>query len=130
MKEEHDGFDDFLHEMMQEAGPEKAPANFTSAVMGQITATQSAPVKLRWRPVITWKGWVAAAVTVVVACVVAFFLPGSQAAPSKGQVVAEQAVDTAISTLSSFQYPMLLVISLGAVFLLFALDKLLSKRMN
>lgn len=129
MKEEKDQFEDFLHEMMQEGGLEQAPSGFTQRVMGEITAPQAVKARSRWQPVITLRGWIGAAAGLVVTFLVAYFIPWT--APSKalpGQEVAKQAIDATVGAFEGFQPPMIVVVVLGALFLLFTLDRLLSQR--
>ncbi|HEX2899365.1 MAG TPA: hypothetical protein VHS96_06565 [Bacteroidia bacterium] len=129
MKEEKDQFEDFLHEMMQEGGLEQAPSGFTQRVMGEIAAPQAVKARPRWQPVISWRGWVGAAAGVVIAFLVGYFIPWSgPSKPLPGQAAVDQAIDTAVGTFGGIRPPMLLVIALGAMFLLFALDRMLSRR--
>ena len=130
MKEEEDRFEDFMHEIMQDAGEEKAPIGFTQRVMGQITATQIAPVRSRWKPVIGVRGWIAAVAGLVLAFVVSYLIPSNSSKALPGKEVAEKAIGATVGFFESMHVPIVLVASAGAIFLLFALDRALSARVK
>jgi hypothetical protein len=128
-----DRLDDFLHEIMQEGGLERAPGGFTQQVMAQITAEQAAkraaPAKVRWRPVISRWGWVGIAASLMVVLVLTLGLPwksGVRELPGKAAV--SKAMDATVSAFGSLEFPAILVMCVAAVFLLFALDRVLAVR--
>jgi len=127
MNEEKDLFDDMLRDLMQEAGVERAPANFTQAVMGQVSAASNrlAP---KPKPLISRWGWIGiAASTVLIAVVGIFGLPGSRNA-----IVDRPAVTKALQSTSSLfehiQVPTILAVSILAIAVLFAVDRYLGNR--
>lgn len=128
MKDEEDRFEDFLHQLMQEGGEEKAPSGFTQRVMGQITAPQAVPVRTKWKPVVTWKGWLAAVVGLVVTFIASFWIPSSNNQAVPGKETAEKAIDATLGIVESIHFPVVWVVGLGAILALFTLDRFLSAR--
>jgi hypothetical protein len=127
MNENRDEFDDMMRELMQEAGLERAPGNFTQAVMGQIAAEQAIP-KRTWKPIITRRGWVSIAAGVMVATVSAFLFLSPSKKPIPGKETVDQALSQAAGLFENIQVPAILGLSLVAIMLLFALDQGLSRR--
>lgn len=129
MNEEKDLFDDMLRDLIQEAGLERAPANFTQAVMGQISAQASKSAR-RSTPLISRWGWIGiAASTIVLSILGVFGLPGSTE-PLAGRPAVDHALQTTTSLLEHIQVPVILAISITAIALLFALDRYLDNRRN
>lgn len=126
MKTEKDEFEDFLQEWMQEGGLEEAPTGFTQRVMAEIAITQAAQ-RSRWKPVITRKGWMGIAAAVAIATLVGMGLPWSSS-PTPAHVAAEKALDASMGWMGSLRFPSLLLICVATVFLLFALERWLSRK--
>jgi negative regulator of sigma E activity len=126
MNEEMDQFDDLLREVMKESGLEKAPSNFTISVMNQIAA-QPVATKRNWKPIISLRGWIGIAASLVLTTVlVIFFLQPNSAAPGNEHV--EQAMNGINGFFANLQFPLVLVTSLAALVGLFGLDQFLAKR--
>ena len=126
MNEEMDQFDDLLREVMKESGLEKAPSNFTISVMNQIAA-QPVVAKRTWKPIISLRGWIGIAASLVLTTVlVIFFLQPYSGAPGNEHV--EQAMNGISGFFANLQFPLVLVTSLAALAGLFGLDQFLAKR--
>lgn len=129
MIDERDDLDDMMRDLMQEAGLERAPSNFTQAVMGQIAA-ETAKAKPRWKPIISLRGWIAIGTGLVASSVAAIVLlqPSNRELPGKEQV--QQAVNQASSMMESINVPTILALSATAIAALFMLDRMLTRRQN
>ncbi len=129
MNTEEDLLDDFMRDLMKESGLEKAPSNFTVAVMSQITA-ETAKAKRIAKPFISLRGWIGIAASVVVTCIAAIMTlqPSTRELPGQQQV--ENAAKGFNSLFANLQFPLVLVMSLMAIALLFGLDQYLSRRKN
>jgi NADH:ubiquinone oxidoreductase subunit 6 (subunit J) len=129
MNTEDERFDDFLRDMMQESGLEKAPPAFTMAVMGHIAA-ETAKAKRITKPFISLRGWIGIAASVVATCIAAIMT----LQPSKRELPGQQQVASAVEgfngLFANLQFPLVLVMSLMAIALLFGLDQYLSRRKN
>jgi hypothetical protein len=130
MMEEKDRLDDFLHEIIQEGGLERAPGGFTQQVMAEVVA-EAAPARVRWRPVISRWGWVGIAAMLVVGLFVVLGLPWGDSRDlfPGGKDAVANAMDATVNGLSSLKVPGLLMMCVAAGFLLVALDRFLGRRM-
>lgn len=128
MNEEHDQFDDFLREVLHEAGPEQAPAHFTQSVMGRITA-ETARAQRSWKPLISPIGWAAIAACVIALVVLSVVMApaATQPQPLPGAAQTQQAVETVSSLFGSMQVPTILVSAAIAVLLLFGFERVLAR---
>jgi hypothetical protein len=100
-------------------------------VMAEITAPQAAPARSRWKPVISWRGWIGIAASLVAIIAIGFGLPQvSFETTLPVKAAAGKAFDASVNALESIQFPAMLALCIGAIFLLFTLDRLLSRRMR
>ena len=127
MIDERDELDDLMRDLLQEAGLERAPSNFTQAVMGQLAAETAKP-RARWKPIISLRGWIAIGTGIVASSVAAIVLlqPSDRALPGQEQV--QTAVNQASSLLESINVPTILALSVAAMAALFVLDRVLTHR--
>jgi mannose/fructose/N-acetylgalactosamine-specific phosphotransferase system component IIC len=129
MKEDMDKLDDWLHELIQEAGEEKAPAGFTQRVMAEVSQPQVAPVRRRLPRWLPWQGLVGAAAILVAGVGFAIAIPGAaepQALP--GQEAAHQVLDGAVEAFSGMKITATALASIGAVFALIMVERVMGRR--
>ncbi|MFN8394550.1 MAG: hypothetical protein U0176_07755 [Bacteroidia bacterium] len=122
--------DNWLHELVHEAGEEKAPAGFTQRVMAEVAQPQAVPVRRRLPRWLPWQGLVGAAAILVAGVVFALVIPGTAAEPQAlpGQETAHQVLDGAVEAFSSLRITATALASIGAVFALFMVDRALGRR--
>jgi hypothetical protein len=128
MNDELDPFDDFMRDMVQEAGLEHAPSNFTQSVMGQIAAQGAAKPPRQWAPLISKTGWIGIAASVVAAVLASVVMLKPNGKTSTIAVGAEKAIGSFVGFFDNLEFPLLLVTSVAAIALLVALDRILSGR--
>ena len=129
MKPELDQFDDFMRDIVQDAGIERAPANFTQAVMGQISA-DLAKAKRASKPLISRRGWIgiAASIALIAVGMVAFLQPATTTSPTTQKFA--NALDSFTGLFDQLQFPMVLVLTALAITLLFGLERMFKHRKN
>lgn len=128
MKEDMDKLDDWLHELIQEAGEEKAPAGFTQRVMAEVSQQQTAPARRRLPRWLPWQGLVGAAAILAAGVVFALVIPGTaepQALP--GQETARQVLDDAVGAFGSLRITATAMASIGAVFALIVVERVMRR---
>ena len=128
MRNAHDEKDDFLKDLLQSAGTESTSPDFLANVMAQVEVEAVLQSKRSVAPVISLKGWLVMALGLVATIMIAVLFPSTSTKPLPGQEFMANSLDKTADFFGNLHFSSILVMAVGIVALLFAIERLLMSR--